>query len=103
MRSLYSALRLLPAYKIVRGLKKNKMATGSFTYKLGQPEFNSAPFPKGMVLIVLSIKFHKRTTTTEVAGEFRFGVIDTPFGQLSMSVEYKKEPGVKVCTVLANI
>ncbi|KAL4430978.1 hypothetical protein ABPG75_006234 [Micractinium tetrahymenae] len=81
LRSLYTYLRVLPAHRMARACKRQRGASFSLGYRLHStlPGSSAAAAPGARRL-----------------QSFRFGVVDTPYGQLRIGVDYQPASTVTI-------
>eukprot|EP01114_Cavostelium_apophysatum_P018295 TRINITY_DN5632_c0_g1_i1.p1 TRINITY_DN5632_c0_g1~~TRINITY_DN5632_c0_g1_i1.p1 ORF type:complete len:339 (+),score=24.24 TRINITY_DN5632_c0_g1_i1:107-1123(+) len=76
IRTLFSHLRLMPAFKLFRACSKNKLSQSKMVYELRKDDYVSFPI-------------------SERPDELRFDAIQTAFGRLTLSALYTQQYSVK--------
>ncbi|RHZ81065.1 hypothetical protein Glove_124g25 [Diversispora epigaea] len=82
-RSLHSFVRLLPAYRLHKRIRKMKLNSLKIGYRFVLPSNNNTRRDVGIDIPI--IEGESRST----ASEFKFSSIDTPLGVLSLKVLYR--------------
>jgi hypothetical protein len=120
-RSVYSYLKLLPAERLVRDLRKHKMSkvcpavpcvrlhdsrcsscgTASRRGRKAPASPTVALFraPSRDLSLLLFSRWRRVTLRAVDASEFRFSPLETPFGRLNLSVVFRHDCNFKVRSV----